>query len=119
MNAEGVLQRVFARRYSSTGPTGASVAYVTAGVNNCAFTCDATNRSVAFGAAAQIIDLSAVNSIEGVSSVYFKITFTGFNAGSNGTARIDNVLVEGTLIPTPAAASLLALVGLAAARRRR
>ena len=118
-NAEGVLQRVFARRYSSTGPTGAWVAYVTAGVNTCPFTCDATNGSGAFGTAVQVIDLSTVNSIEGVSSVYFTITFAGFNAGSYGTARIDNVLVEGTAIPTPAAASLLALVGLAAARRRR
>ncbi len=109
----------YAERYSSTGPTGVSISYSTDGINYSAFTSYATNRSGAFGAAAQVIDLSAVNSIEGFSSVYFKITFTGFNAGSNGTARIDNVLVEGTLIPTPAAASLLALVGLAAARRRR
>ena len=109
----------YAERYSSTGPTGVSISYSTDGISYTAFTNYTTVRDGAFAAAPRVIDLSAVNNIEGAAAVYFKITFTGFNAGSNGTARIDNVLVEGTAIPAPAAASLLGLVGLAAARRRR
>lgn len=109
----------YAERYSSTGPTGVSISYSTDGINYTSFTNYATTRDGAFAATPRVINLSAVNSIEGFASVYFKITFTGFNAGGTGTARIDNVLVEGTAIPAPAAASLLGLVGLAAARRRR
>lgn len=40
-----------------------------------------------------------------------------FQAG--GTARIDNVMVNGTLVPTPGALALVCLGGLVAGRRRR
>jgi MYXO-CTERM domain-containing protein len=39
-----------------------------------------------------------------------------FQAG--GTARIDNVFVNGTLVPAPGAAALIGLAGLVARRRR-
>ena len=39
--------------------------------------------------------------------------------GSSSTAIIDNVVIDATLVPAPGAAGLLALGGLAAARRRR
>ncbi|MEQ8770522.1 MAG: hypothetical protein RIB60_08440 [Phycisphaerales bacterium] len=39
--------------------------------------------------------------------------------GSTASAKIDNVVVTGTLVPTPASAALLGLGGLAAVRRRR
>lgn len=109
----------YAERYTSTGPTGVAISYSTDGISYTSFTSYATVRDGAFAAAPRVIDLSAVNSIEGSASVYFKITFTGFNAAGNGAARIDNVFVEGTAIPAPAAASMLGLIGLAVARRRR
>jgi hypothetical protein len=43
---------------------------------------------------------------------------TGSNPGS-GTARIDNIMVNGNLIPAPGAVALLGLAGIAARRRRR
>ncbi|MFM9997245.1 MAG: hypothetical protein ACKVU4_15760 [Phycisphaerales bacterium] len=39
--------------------------------------------------------------------------------GTGGTNRVDNVMVEGTLIPTPGVAAVLAIAGLAGLRRRR
>ena len=39
-----------------------------------------------------------------------------FQAG--GTARIDNVMVNGTLVPSPGAAALVGLAGMMARRRR-
>lgn len=44
---------------------------------------------------------------------------SGVAYGAGGTSRFDMVTVNGTVIPTPAAAALLGLGGLAAARRRR
>lgn len=109
----------YAERYTSTGPAGVGISYSGDGVNYTAFTSYTTVRDGAFAASARTIDLSSASSIWGLSAVYLKITFNNFNVGGNGTARIDNVLVEGTAIPAPAGAALLGFVGLAAARRRR
>ncbi len=107
----------YAERYSSTGPTGVTIQYSTNGVAYTPATNYATNRTGAFLSAARVIDLSAVDAIENLASVYLKITFTGFNANSTGTARIDNILV--TSVPTPGALALCGAAGLLAARRRR
>lgn len=47
------------------------------------------------------------------------VSANGGTVASGGTNRVDNVLVSGVLIPTPGAMGLLALAGVAAARRRR
>lgn len=58
-----------------------------------------------------------VSSFDGGAS-YTASSSTGTYAGT-GTSRFDMVTISGTQVPTPGAASLLALGGLVAARRRR
>ncbi|MGP1309691.1 MAG: hypothetical protein ACTS27_05785 [Phycisphaerales bacterium] len=58
--------------------------------------------------------------LDGVSDATIRLTFTGgSDTSNNGNNRLDNIVVSGTLIPTPGAAALLGLGGLVAARRRR
>jgi hypothetical protein len=56
--------------------------------------------------------------LDGVENATIRLTFTGAT-GSTGNNRLDNIVVQGTLIPTPGAAALMGLGGLVAARRRR
>lgn len=53
------------------------------------------------------------------ATVWFRMTNQVTPGGTGGTNRLDNVVVEGTLIPTPGALSLLAIGALVAIRRRR
>jgi MYXO-CTERM domain-containing protein len=107
----------FAERYSSTGPTGVTIQYSTDGVAYTAATNYLTTRDGAFAAGARVIDLSAIDTIENLSSVYLKITFTGFNVNGTGTARIDNILVSS--VPSPGALALFGVAGVLGVRRRR
>lgn len=111
------LKLSFADRYSSTGPLTTSVEYSSDGVNYTTFGTINNTRDTTFRL--QSFDLSAINSIENLAATFFKITFNSFNAGGSGAARIDNVYVQGTVIPTPGAMALLGLGGLVAGRRRR
>lgn len=107
----------YAERYTSTGPTNVTIQYSTDGSSYTPFTTYATVRSGAFGAAAQVVDLSAVDSLENISTAYLKITFTGFNANGTGAARIDNILVS--TVPAAGPTALIGVAGLASSRRRR
>ncbi len=111
------LKLSFADRYSPTGPLTTSVEYSSDGVNYTTFGTINNTRDSTFRL--QSFDLSAINSIENLAATFLKITFTGFNALGAGAARIDNVYVQGTVIPTPGAMALLGLGGLVAGRRRR
>lgn len=51
--------------------------------------------------------------------VVFRLVNQVVPGGTAGTNRVDNVSVEGTLIPSPGASALLALAGACVARRRR
>lgn len=63
-------------------------------------------------------DFSAVDALEGQSTVYLAIqTLGGTNVGGN--IRIDNVQINGTSVPTPGSAAALGVAGLIALRRRR
>jgi len=53
------------------------------------------------------------------SLVTFRIIATTGAGATNGTNRIDNVTVEGDLVPAPGSLALAGLGGLLAARRRR
>lgn len=54
----------------------------------------------------------------GQSNLVFRFV-SQVTAASNGSGRIDNVSLEGTLIPAPGALALVGLGGLVATRRRR
>lgn len=56
--------------------------------------------------------------LDGVTDATIRLTFSGATS-STGNNRLDNIVVAGTLVPTPGAAALLGLGGLVAARRRR
>jgi hypothetical protein len=108
----------FAERYSSTGPQTTTISYSGDGVNYTTATSYSNTRSGAF-LALRTVNLSAASGISFNSAAYVKITFSQFNAGSNGSARLDNILIDGTFIPAPGSMALLAIGGLVAGRRRR
>ena len=113
---------------SSTGPANFDLQYSTDGTTFTTFasyvipsgigwstsTPDATNTTV-FSQ-----DLSAVAAIENQPTVYFRLTNTSATGATGGTNRIDNVSVEGTVVPEPATLALggIALIGVVATRRR-
>lgn len=59
------------------------------------------------------------------ASVWFRLTNSttvsanGGTVATTGTSRVDNVTIEGVLIPTPGTMALIGLAGLVASRRRR
>ena len=92
---------------NSAAPTGAGAWTSTA--YNAAYT-----SSIALGAAAD----NAASILVRVQATVDPVNGTGaYQAG--GTARIDNVFVNGTAVPAPGAVALLGVAGLAARRRRR
>ena len=92
---------------NSAAPTGAGAWTSTA--YNAAYT-----SSIALGAAAD----NAASIIVRVQALVDPVNGSGtYQAG--GTARIDNVFVNGTAVPAPGAVALLGVAGLAARRRRR
>lgn len=107
----------FAERYTSTGPTTVSVSVSSDGVNYLPAGSFATTRTSAWFA--RSVDLSSFAILNNDSQVFAKITVSGFNSGSNGAARFDNIKIDGTLIPTPGALALAGMGGLMVARRRR
>ncbi len=56
--------------------------------------------------------------LDGVTDATIRLTFTGATS-STGNNRLDNIVVAGTLVPTPGAVALIGLGGLVASRRRR
>lgn len=114
------LRLSYAERYSSTGPANVSISYSTDGGGSyIPFSGYTTVRDGSFAAAARVIDLSSATGLNGLANAYVKITFSAFNALSNGSARVDNLTIEGTLVPAPGGLLLAGLGGLLAVRRRR
>ena len=92
---------------NSAAPTGAGA--WTASTYNAAYT-----STIALGASAD----NAASIIVRMQATVDSVNSTGvYQAG--GTARIDNVFVNGTAVPAPGAVALLGVAGLAARRRRR
>lgn len=91
------------------GATGSGTASWTAGSNQAAFTTSINLDATADDAASVIVRIRAL--VDPVNS-------TGvYQAG--GTARIDNIMVNGSAVPTPGALALVGLAGIAGVRRRR
>jgi hypothetical protein len=101
----------WAQRGTSTGYTSRVFAYSTDGVTYTDFATDSGALTSTF--VTESYDLSAIDALEGLSSVFFKITVDGATS-ANGNNRIDNLTVTGTLVPEPGTA-ILALLSLAAA----
>jgi len=92
---------------NSATPTGA-------GTWNTSTYIAAYTSSIALGASAD----NASSIIVRVQALVDSVNSSGvYQAG--GTARIDNVFVNGTAVPAPGAVALLGVAGLAARRRRR
>ena len=92
---------------NSATPTGA-------GTWNTSTYIAAYTSSIALGASAD----NASSIIVRVQALVDPVNSSGtYQAG--GTARIDNVFVNGTAVPAPGAVALLGVAGLAARRRRR
>ena len=92
---------------NAASPTGAGT--WSTSTYNAAYT-----SSIALGAAAD----NAASIIVRVQATVDPVNGSGvYQAG--GTARIDNVFVNGTAVPAPGAVALLGVAGLAARRRRR
>ena len=66
------------------------------------------------------IDLSGINMLENNADAAIRIVFFGGDA-ANPTAntRVENFIIQGSVVPTPGSVALLGLGGLAATRRRR
>jgi hypothetical protein len=106
----------FDLQYSTNGTTFTTFAsyVIPSGITWSSGTPDATNTTV-FSQ-----NLSAIAAIENQPTVYFRLTNTSATGATGGTNRIDNVSVEGTVVPEPATLALggIALIGVAATRRR-
>lgn len=51
--------------------------------------------------------------------IYIRMTATSAPSGAGGTNRIDDIVISGSVIPTPGVLALLGVAGLVGARRRR
>lgn len=103
----------YAERVTGTGPTTIVFAYSTDGTNfTDATTVSLTNRDSIFRV--RTVDFSTIAALNNIPAAYIRMTFDGFTSAT-GAIRFDNIQI----VPTPAAAALLGIGGLAAFRRRR
>ena len=68
--------------------------------------------------AAYTTTFTGLTAAENQASLLIRWISTSAAGATGGTARIDNVQIQGTLVPAPGAAALVGLAGLMARRRR-
>ena len=68
--------------------------------------------------AAYTTTFSGISAADNQASLLIRWIATSAPGATGGTARIDNVQIQGTLVPAPGAAALVGLAGLMARRRR-
>lgn len=105
---------------SGTGPSSFELAVSTDGVaftTLSSYTVGQVSWSTGTPQSGSTQTLSDIVAASDSSTVYFRFVNLS-TVASGGTNRIDNILVNGNLIPTPGAIALLGLAGLAARRRR-
>jgi len=114
---------------SNTGPRDFEVRYSTDGssfttLTTYTLTNDAWNAIIT-PAASLKGSFAAPSTLDDQALVYFRLaavgttSITGGTVATTGTSRVDNVTINGTVIPEPASLGLIALGGLALLRRRR
>lgn len=127
------LQVSWDQTRSGTGPNSFDLQYSTDGSTFTSFA-TYTLAGTAFSTGTAItgtpgvnfaFDLSAVNSIENASTVYFRLRNNGTNSSGGtvaaaGTSRVDNFFITGSVVPEPTSMALMtvAAAGLVARRRR-
>ena len=108
----------FAHRRTSTGFSSLQVAYSIDGGISFSNLGASINPGTSSTFTASNFSLAGNGAVNAASSIIFRITYDGATGGA-GNARVDNVQINGTLIPAPGALALVGLGGLVAARRRR
>lgn len=102
----------YAERVTNTGANSIAFSYSADGTNFTPFSTVAPTRDSTYRV--RTVDFSSVSALNNLAAAYIRLEFTGFSSAS-GAVRFDNIQI----IPTPSAAALLGLGGLAAFRRRR
>jgi hypothetical protein len=113
------LVMTFAGRRTSTGFTSIDVSTSNDGTNFTAAGSVTTTTLLSTGYSLQTVNLAGATNINNAANAYVRLTFQGTGTSAAGNVRLDNFQFNGDVIPTPGAAALLGLAGLAATRRRR
>ena len=103
---------------STNGGTSWSTIGTVAVIQNAAAPTGAGSWTSAAYNAAYTTTISGITAAENQTSLLIRWISTSASSSTGGTARIDNVQVQGTLVPAPGAAALVGLAGLIARRRR-
>jgi hypothetical protein len=64
-----------------------------------------------------VLSLTGTSALDNAATAYIRVTFTGAT-GSSGNNRLDNIIFNADVVPTPGAVALLGLAGLVIRRRR-
>ena len=64
-----------------------------------------------------VLSLTGTSALDNAATAYVRVTFTGATS-SSGNNRLDNIIFNADVVPTPGAVALLGLAGLVIRRRR-
>jgi hypothetical protein len=64
-----------------------------------------------------VLNLTGTSALDNAATAYVRVTFTGATS-STGNNRLDNIIFNADVVPTPGAVALLGLAGLVMRRRR-
>ena len=103
---------------STNGGSSWSTVGTVAVIQNAAAPAGAGSWTSAASNAAYTTNLTGLTALNDQASVLIRWISTSAASSTGGTARMDNVQVQGTLLPAPGAAALVGLAGLMARRRR-
>jgi hypothetical protein len=103
---------------STNGGTSWSTIGTVAVIQNAAAPTGAGSWTSSAYNAAYTTTISGITSAADQATLLIRWISTSAASSTGGTARIDNVQIQGTLVPAPGAAALVGLAGLIARRRR-